>query len=237
MLKGLESLIDKIEGQSSLNKILIPISFLLLILLGVYMFIFAGESIIILVAVVLAFYLALNIGANDVANNMGPAVGSKAITIGMAIIIAAIFEASGAIIAGGDVASTIKSGIIDISFITDPKIFVSIMLATLFGGAAWINIATYTKSPVSTTHSIIGGLIGATTIAVGYQAIYWGKILQIAASWVISPVMGGTIAALLLWSLDTTIIKKEERHNAAQKWVPVYVAVMGGIFCSYLILK
>jgi PiT family inorganic phosphate transporter len=107
----------------------------------------------------LAFYLAINIGANDVANNMGPAVGSKAITIGGAILIAGIFEASGAIIAGGDVVNTIKGGIIDTSSVSDSKILIGIMLATLLGSAVWINIATYTKSPVSATHSVIGGIL------------------------------------------------------------------------------
>jgi PiT family inorganic phosphate transporter len=111
---------------------------------------------IVIVAAMLGFYMALNIGANDVANNMGPAVGAKAITIGGAIIIAAIFEAAGAIIAGGDVVNTIKGGIIDPAAVTDTRVFIGIMLATLLGSAVWINIATYTKSPVSATHSVIG---------------------------------------------------------------------------------
>jgi len=192
---------------------------------------------VIIVAAMLGFYMALNIGANDVANNMGPAVWAKAITIGGAIIIAAIFEASGAIIAGGDVVNTIKWGIIDANAVTDTKVFIGIMLATLFGSAVWINIATYTKSPVSATHSVIGWLVGAGIIALGVDVIHWDKIWQIALSWIISPALGGWIAAFLLWSIDTTIMKRESRHDAAQVWVPVYVAIMSGAFSSYLILK
>lgn len=155
MTPKIEQFLDNIQGQSTLGKLLLPSIFLFLIILMVIIFTSGVTSIVIIVAAMLAFYLAINIGANDVANNMGPAVGSKAITIGGAIIIAAIFEASGAIIAGGDVVNTIKGGIIDASGITDPSIFISIMLATLLGSAVWINIATYTKSPVSATHSVI----------------------------------------------------------------------------------
>lgn len=120
---------------------------------------------------------------------------------------------------------------------TDPAIFIGIMLATLLGSAVWINIATYTKSPVSATHSVIGGLIGAALIALGFDVIHWEKITQIVASWIISPALGGGIAAFLLWSIDTTIMKRENRHDAAQIWVPVYVAIMSGAFSSYLIMK
>lgn len=111
------------------------------------------------------------------------------------------------------------------------------MLATLLGSALWINIATYTKSPVSATHSVIGGLIGAGVMAYGPHVIHWEKIGQIVASWVISPLMGGAIAAGLLWSINTTIMKRESRHDAAKVWVPVYVAFMVGCFASYLISK
>lgn len=193
--------------------------------------------VVLVIAAMLGFYMALNIGANDVANNMWPAVWARAITIGGAIIIAAIFEAGGAIIAGGDVVNTIKGGIIDASSVTDANVFIGIMLATLLGSAVWINIATYTKSPVSATHSVIWGLVGAGIIALWVDVIHWEKIGQIVLSWVVSPVLWGGIAAMLLWSIDTTIMKRESRHDAAQVWVPVYIAVMSGSFSSYLILK
>lgn len=238
MTQKIEQFLDNLQMQSMLGKLLLPVIFLFLIVIAVIYF--SGGwavALSLVVAAMLAFYLAINIGANDVANNMGPAVGAKAITIGWAIIIAAIFEASGAIIAGGDVVNTIKGWIIDASGVTDPAIFISIMLATLLGSAVWINIATYTKSPVSATHSVIGWLVGAGIIALWIDVIQWSKIWEIIASWVISPVLGGSIAALLLWSIDKTIMNRESRHDAAQKWVPVYVAIMSGAFSSYLLLK
>lgn len=239
MTERIQNYLDNISAQSVLAKLLLPSLALFLIVMGVVYFIAGGTMmpVALIIAAILAFYLAINIGANDVANNMGPAVGSGAITIAGAILIAWIFEAAGAIIAGGDVADTIKGGIIDVSAVPDPKIFIGIMLATLFGSAVWINIATYTKSPVSATHSVIGWIVGAGIMALGVDVIHWEKIGQIVASWVISPVLWWSIAALLLWSIDFTITKKEDRHSAATKWVPVYVGLMSGAFTTYLLLK
>lgn len=239
MTERFSSFLDNIAAQSTIWKLLLPIMTLFLITMSIIFFQgWVNEvQLVVVVAAIFAFYMAINIWANDVANNMGPAVGSKAITIGGAILIAGIFEAAGAIIAGGDVVNTIKGGIIDSEMIQDTTVFLSIMLATLFGSAVWINIATYTKSPVSATHSIIGGLLGAGIMAFGVGVIHWEKIGQIAASWVISPVLGWSIAAGLLWSIDITIMKKESRHDAAQKWVPVYVALMSGSFATYLLMK
>jgi len=238
MTQKIEQFLDNIQMQSTLWKLLLPVVFLFLIVMSIIYFNQVGTiSLSLIVAAMLAFYLAINIGANDVANNMWPAVGAKAISIGGAIIIAAIFEASGAIIAGGDVVNTIKGWIIDASGVTDPAVYISIMLATLLGSAVWINIATYTKSPVSATHSVIGWLVWAGLIALGFDVIEWNKIGEIVASWVISPVLWGSIAAFLLWSIDTTIMRRESRHDAAQIWVPVYVSMMSGAFGSYLLLK
>jgi len=237
MTQKIEQFLDNLQHQSSLAKLLLPMTILFVIVLAIVFLQNGYSNIVLVVAAMLAFYLAINIGANDVANNMGPAVGAKAITIGWAILLAWIFEASGAIIAGWDVVNTIKWWIIDGSSIQDKSIFIGIMLATLFGSAVWINIATFTKSPVSATHSVIGWLIGAAIIALGFDVIHWEKITQIVASWVISPVLGWGIAAFLLWSIDFTIMKKEDRHTAAQKWVPVYVGLMAGAFSSYLIMK
>lgn len=237
MTPKIEAFLDNIQAQTTLGKLLLPSLFLymIIILVGYYWGWFT--SLIIIMAAMLAFYLSINIGANDVANNMGPAVGAKAITIGWAILIAAIFEAGWAIIAGWDVVNTIKWGIIDASSVPDPKTFIAIMLATLFGSAVWINIATYTKSPVSATHSVIGWLIGAALIALGFDVIHWDMVGQIIASWVISPILGWGIAAALLWSIDKTIMNRDGRHNAAKEWVPVYVALMTWAFTSYLIMK
>lgn len=237
MTQKIEQFLDNLQQQSSLAKLLLPIIILFIIVMAIVFLLNGYSNVVLVVAAMLAFYLAVNIGANDVANNLGPAVWAKAITIGWAILLAWIFEASGAIIAWGDVVNTIKGGIINGSSIQDKSVFIGIMLATLFGSAVWINIATYTKSPVSATHSVIGWLIGAAIIALGFDVIQWEKITQIVASWIISPVLGWGIAAGLLWSIDLTIMKKEDRHAAAQKWVPVYVGLMAWAFSSYLIMK
>ncbi len=237
MTEKISTYIDNLQHQSTLEKMFLPIVFLFIIVLVlVWLQEWYGQNVVI-IAAMLGFYMALNIWANDVANNMWPAVGSKAISITWAIILAGVCEASGAIIAGGDVVQTIKWGIIDTDMVSDPKVFIGIMLATLLGSAIWINIATYTKSPVSATHSVIWWILWAGIMAYGPSVIHWEKIWEIVASWIISPVMWGTIAALLLLSIDTTIINKESRHDAAQKWVPVYVSLMSGTFSSYLLLK
>jgi len=185
----------------------------LLFLVGIILFVSmrGGEvNYSLVVAAMIGGYMALNIGANDVANNIGPAVGSKALTLTGAIIIAAIFEASGAIIAGGDVVSTIKSGIINPGAIADPKTFIWLMTAALLAGALWLNLATAAGAPVSTTHSIVGGVLGAGVAAGGLGIANWGEVGRIAASWVISPVMGGMIAAGFLYLIKRTITYKSD---------------------------
>jgi len=189
-------------------------------------------------AAVFGAYMAMNIGANDVANNVGPAVGSGALTIGGAIIIASIFEASGALIAGGDVVGTIKKGIIDpAAFGNDPMVFVYAMSAALLAAALWLNLATWLKAPVSTTHSIVGGVLGGGIAAGGFAIVSWGTMGKIAASWVISPVLGGVIAAIFLYVIKSQILYKEDKLAAAKKIVPILVAVMAAAFITYLTLK
>ncbi|WP_457748497.1 inorganic phosphate transporter [Sulfurimonas sp.] len=190
------------------------------------------------IAALIGAYMAMNIGANDVANNVGPAVGSRAMTMGMAIVIAAIFEAAGALIAGGEVVKTIKKGIIDISaFGGNPDPFIWAMMAALLAGALWLNFATIMKAPVSTTHSIVGGVMGAGIAAAGFSIVSWGTMAKIAASWVISPVLGGIIAALFLLAIKKSIIFKEDKIQAAQKYVPLFVAIMSWAFITYIVLK
>ncbi len=190
------------------------------------------------IAAVFGAYMAINIGANDVANNVGPAVGSKALTMGGAIVIAGIFEASGAFIAGGEVVGTIKKGIIDISaFGGNTDSFIWAMMAALLAAGAWLNLATKFGAPVSTTHSIVGGVMGAGIAAGGFAIVSWTTIGKIAASWVISPVLGGVIAAAFLYSIKKTIVFKEDKVTAAKKWVPIYVAIMTWAFTTYLTLK
>lgn len=189
-------------------------------------------------AAVFGAYMAMNIGANDVANNVGPAVGSGALTIGGAIIMASIFEASGALIAGGDVVGTIKKGIISPeAFGGDPMVFVYAMSAALLAAALWLNLATWLKAPVSTTHSIVGGVLGGGIAAGGFAIVSWVTMGKIAASWVISPVLGGVIAAIFLYIIKSQIMYKEDKLTAAKKIVPILVAVMAAAFITYLTLK
>lgn len=194
-------------------------------------------SIELVVAAMIGGYMAMNIGANDVANNVGPAVGSRALTLSGAIIIAALFEASGALIAGGDVVGTIKKGIIDPNLIANGEEFIWLMMAALLAGAVWLNIATYAGAPVSTTHSIVGGVLGAGIAAGGWNIADWSTMGAIAASWVISPLIGGVIAALFLYWIKHTITYKKDMLGAAQRMVPLLVSLMALAFSTYLALK
>ena len=190
------------------------------------------------IAALFGAYMAMNIGANDVANNVGPAVGSKALTLGGAIVIAGIFEASGAFIAGGDVVGTIKKGIIDIdAFGGDSDSFIWAMMAALLAAGLWLNLATKFRAPVSTTHAIVGGVMGAGIAAGGFSIVSWGTMGKIASSWVISPVLGGIIAALFLFSIKRNMVFKDDKVAAAKFWVPIYVAIMTWAFTTYLTLK
>ena len=189
------------------------------------------------IGAVFGAYMAMNIGANDVANNVGPAVGSKAMTLMWAIIIAATFEALGAFVAGGDVVKTIKKGIIDPALISDPQIFIWAMTAALLSAALWLNFATSIGAPVSTTHSIVGGVMGAGIAAAGFGIVAWGTMGKIAASWVISPVLGGVIAAGFLYLIKTKIVYKKDMISSAKVIVPYLIAVMTWAFSTYLILK
>jgi len=191
-----------------------------------------------IMAAVFGAYMAMNIGANDVANNVGPAVGAGALSIGGAIVIASIFEAAGALLAGGDVVGTIKKGIIDpVAFAGDPMLFIYAMAAALLAAALWLTLATMLKAPVSTTHSIVGGVMGAGIAAGGFAIVSWGTMGKIAASWVISPVLGGLIAAGFLYIIKSEILHKDDRLAAAKKIVPILVSVMAWAFLTYLTLK
>jgi PiT family inorganic phosphate transporter len=195
------------------------------------------NGVLLVVAAMIGGYMAMNIGANDVANNVGPAVGSRAITLTGAIIIAAVFEASGALIAGGDVVGTIKSGIINPDLIRDTETFVWLMIGALLAAALWLNFATAIGAPVSTTHSIVGGVLGAGIAAGGWAIADWLVVLQIAASWVISPALGGLIAAGFLYVIKLTITYKRNVLEAARIVVPRLVALMAWAFVTYLMLK
>ena len=195
------------------------------------------QSHMLIAAAVIGAYMAMNIGANDVANNVGPAVGSFAMTMTSAILIAAIFEAAGAIIAGGDVVSTVKKGIIDPADIANPDVFVWVMMGTLLGAAIWLNAATWLGAPVSTTHSIVGGVMGAGIAAAGWDVVNWDSMAKIASSWVISPLVGGVIAAALLYALKKTVFFKKDPLATARIVVPIMIGIMAWAFTTYIALK
>lgn len=232
--------IQKIEQAQYLNRReLVRLGSAALFLVGVIIYVGTKMpgSFLLISAAVIGGYMALNIGANDVANNVGPAVGSKTLTLTGAIIIAAVFESAGAIIAGGDVVGTIRKGIIDPAMIADPQIFVWLMMAALLAGAVWLNIATALGLPVSTTHSIVGGVLGAGIAAAGWDIADWGKVGQIAASWVISPVFGGIVAAVFLYTIKRTITYQKDMILAAKRVVPLLIGCMAWAFTTYLIMK
>jgi len=196
-----------------------------------------SNTMIIIAAAGIGAYMAINIGANDVANNMGPAVGANALTMGGAIVIAAFFESAGALLAGGDVVSTISKGIIDPTGMANTTVFIWAMMAALISSALWVNLATWVGAPVSTTHSVVGGVMGAGIAAAGFAAVNWPTMAKIAASWVISPVLGGVIAAAFLAFIKTKIIYQDDKIAAARRWVPVLIGIMAAAFASYLALK
>ena len=189
-------------------------------------------------AIIFGLYMTWGIGANDVANAMGTSVGSGAITVKQAIIIAAIFEFAGAFIAGGNVTKTIRKGIIDPSSIVDnPEILVFGMLAALLAAAIWLMVASARGWPVSTTHSIVGAVIGFAIAGIGIDAVQWGKVSMIAASWVVSPVLGGTIAFLLMMSIRRLILNTENPFQSARRWGPAYVFLVGFIISLVTLFK
>lgn len=192
---------------------------------------------LLIAAAVIGAYMAMNIGANDVANNVGPAVGSLALSMTGAIIIAAVFEAAGAIIAGGDVVSTVKKGIIDPADVADQNVFIWVMMGALIGAALWLNVATWLGAPVSTTHSIVGGVMGAGIAAAGWDVVNWDSMASIAISWIISPVTGGIIAAFFLYVLKKSIFFRDDPIAAARRVVPVMIGIMTWAFTTYIALK
>ncbi|MDG2244221.1 MAG: inorganic phosphate transporter [Rhodospirillaceae bacterium] len=232
--------LDKAATRMGLRNLDMGFGLLFVMAVWAYTYLQSGTTdgyAIIAIASIIGAYMAMNIGANDVANNVGPAVGSKALTMVGALIIAAVFEAAGALIAGGDVVTTISKGIVSPESFADQSIFVSAMLAALLAAALWVNLATLIGAPVSTTHSIVGGVLGAGIAAAGMTAVDWPVMGKIAASWVISPVLGGIIAAAFLLFVKVAVIFKEDKVAAAQRWTPVLVGIMTGAFSVYLVMK
>ena len=190
-----------IQNRSTYTLLGVAILFLLGVAAAVLGFIIheKSEALILVAVAVIGGYMAMNIGANDVANNMGPAVGGKVLTVTTAVIIAAICEAAGALLAGGDVVKTVAKGIVSPGETFEVAKFQFMMLSALLAAAVWINLATVLNAPVSITHSIVGGVFGGGVAAAGFSIVNWATMSKIAMSWVISPVFGGVVAALLLF--------------------------------------
>ena len=189
-------------------------------------------------AALFGLYMCWGIGANDVANAMGTSVGSKALTITAAIIIAAIFEFLGAVIAGGHVTGTVRKGIIDSAPLVErPELLVFGMLASLLAAAIWLMVASARGWPVSTTHSIVGALVGFGLVGIGPDVVQWAKIWQIVASWVISPLVGGTIAFLLMMSVRSVILDADNPFEKAKQWGPAYIFLVGFVIALVTLFK
>ena len=191
----------------------------------------------VIAATLVGGYMALYVGANDVANNVGPAVGGRALTLVGALVIAAIFEVAGALIAGGDVVKTISKNIVRPEPDMEVLAFILIMMAGILAAAMWVHLATHIGAPVSTTHSVVGGVLGSGIAASGFGIVSWPTMSAIAASWVISPVLGGVFAAGLYWLVRKSILTRPAPFDAARRWLPPLVAVMSGVFAMYLVMK
>jgi len=195
-------------------------------------------NVLIILAIVFGVFMAWGIGANDVANAMGTSVGSGAVTIKQAIIIAVIFEFSGAILAGGEVTATIRKGILDAALFTnDPHLLVYGMMASLLAAGGWLLIASSFGWPVSTTHSIVGAIVGFGAVGVGIDAVAWSKVIKIVISWVASPILAGIISFTLFRSLQNLIIDTQKPFNNAKKYVPYYMFLVGFVVSLVTIFK
>ncbi len=189
-------------------------------------------------AALFGLFMAWGIGANDVANAMATSVGSKALTIKQAIIVAAVFEFAGAVLAGGEVTSTIRKGIVDADLLSGtPELLVYGMLASLLAAGTWLLIASKKGWPVSTTHSIVGAIVGFAAVGIGIDAVKWGKVGTIVMSWVVSPLTAGFIAYLIYRSVQKLILAHEDPLERARRYVPVYIFLAAFTITLVTILK
>ena len=193
---------------------------------------------LVMIAALVGFFMAWGIGANDVANAMGTSVGSKALTIKQAIIIAMIFEFAGAYLAGGEVTSTIRKGIIDPGYFTDiPHLLVYGMISALLAAATWLLVASALGWPVSTTHSIVGAIIGFAAIGVSVDTVAWGKVGGIVGSWIVTPLLSGVIAFIIFNSAQKLIFDTDHPLRQAKRWVPLYMFLAGFVLSLVTIKK
>ncbi|MDO3387409.1 anion permease [Gilvimarinus sp. SDUM040013] len=195
-------------------------------------------QILLILACVFGLFMAWGVGANDVANAMGTSVGSKALTIKQAIFVAMIFEFLGAYLAGGAVTSTIRKGIVDPAIMAGtPELLVYGMLSALLAAGTWLLIASILGWPVSTTHSIVGAIVGFAAIGISTEAVAWGKVLSIVASWVVSPMLAGTIAFFIFRSVQRLILNTEDPFTQARRYIPFYMFAVGFLIAMVTLLK
>ena len=195
-------------------------------------------TIFLIMACLFGFFMAWGIGANDVANAMGTSVGSGALTLKQAILVAMLFEFLGAYLAGGEVTSTIRKGIIDPSIMdVNPELMVYGMLSALLAAGTWLMIASIKGWPVSTTHSIVGAIVGFSAVGISADAVNWGKVGTIVASWVVSPLLAGTISFGLFMSVKALILDTEDPFHRAKKYIPVYMWMVGFMISMVTLLK
>ncbi|MGB1221605.1 MAG: inorganic phosphate transporter, partial [Alcanivoracaceae bacterium] len=193
---------------------------------------------VLIIAACAGFFMAWGIGANDVANAMGTSVGSRALTVKQAILIAIVFEFAGAYLAGGEVTDTIRKGIISSDAFGDhPEYLVYTMMSALLAAGVWLLIASAFGWPVSTTHSIVGAIVGAASVALGVDAISWDKIGSIVASWVTSPLMAGVISFILVRSVQRLILDTEDPFARAKRIVPFYMFLTGFVLALVTFTK
>ena len=193
-------------------------------------------TLLLVLACLFGFFMAWGVGANDVANAMGTSVGSRALTIKQAILIAMVFEFLGAYLAGGSVTQTIRSGIVDSSMIT-PEQMVFGMLASLLAAGTWLLIASIKGWPVSTTHTIIGAVIGFAAVGVGVDSVKWMGVVPIVSSWVISPLLSGTIAFMIFMSVHKLILDTDDPFANAKRYIPIYMFAVGFIIALMTLTK
>ncbi|MFV0277336.1 MAG: inorganic phosphate transporter [Parahaliea sp.] len=193
---------------------------------------------LLIIACLFGFFMAWGIGANDVANAMGTSVGSRALTIRQAILVAMVFEFLGAYLAGGEVTSTIRNGIIDVeSMAGKPELMVFGMLSALLAAGTWLLIASIKGWPVSTTHSIVGAIVGFASVGISVDAVHWDKVRTIAASWVVSPVLAGTISFGLFMSVKRLILDSDDPFHRAKRYIPIYMWMVGFMISMVTLLK
>ncbi len=195
-------------------------------------------QILLIIACIVGFFMAWGIGANDVANAMGTSVGARALTLAQAVLVACIFEFAGAYLAGGEVTSTIRKSIIDSAIIGQtPELLVFGMIASLLAAGIWLLVASYFGWPVSTTHSIVGAIVGFASVGIGFDVVMWPKVASIASSWIVSPVLAGTISFLLFTSVKRLILQKQDPFASAKRYVPFYMFLAGFLMSMVTFLK